>query len=94
MTKNENILKSDVKIPVWMFAIIVTLMLALLGFTAVNATYRQQVVQNTIEISNIKNNEIKQLQSDKADKVEVITIQTTLVRIENKLDNYILLKSK
>jgi hypothetical protein len=69
-------------------------MLALLGFTAINATSRQQVVQNTIEISNIKNNEIKQLQSDKADKVEVVTIQTTLVRIENKLDNYILLKSK
>ena len=94
MTENQNILKSDVKIPVWMFGIIVTLMLSLLGFTAVNATYRQQVVQNTIEISNIKNNEIKQLQSDKADKVEVVTIQTTLVRIENKLDNYILLKIK
>jgi hypothetical protein len=94
MTENQNILKSDVKIPVWMFGIILTLMLALLGFTAVNATSRQQVVQNTIEISNIKNNEIKQLQSDKADKVEVVTIQTTLVRIENKLDNYILLKSK
>jgi nitrogen fixation protein FixH len=94
MTENQNILKSDVKIPVWMFGIIVTLMLSLLGFTAVNATYRQQVVQNTIEISNMKNNEIKQLQSDKADKVEVVTIQTTLVRIENKLDNYILLKIK
>jgi len=94
MVENQNILKNDVKIPVWMFAIIVTLMLALLGFTAVNATNRQQVVQNTIEITNIKNNEIKQLQTDKADKAEVVTIQTTLVRIENKLDNYILLKSK
>jgi hypothetical protein len=94
MTENQNILKSDVKIPIWIFSIIVTLMLALLGFIAVNATSRQQVVQNSIEISSIKNNEIKQLQSDKADKAEVVTMQTTLVRIENKLDNYILLKSK
>jgi len=86
-------LRQDIKIPVWMFSIIISIMLALLAFTAANATMRQQVNQNQLEITNMKNNEIKNLQADKADKAEVVQIQSTLVRIENKLDAFIL-KSK
>lgn len=92
-----EILKNEIKIPVWMFSILLTIMLGLLGFTAANATNRQQILQNGIEITNIKNNEIKTLQADKADKAdkaEVVQMQSSLVRIENKLDQWILINRK
>lgn len=90
----QDKIRNDIKIPIWMFGIVVTLMLALLGFTAVNATSRQQIVQNTLEITNIKNNEIKTLQSDKADKSEMKQVQITLLRIEGKLDSWIMNEKK
>ena len=87
-------LKNEIKIPIWMFSIIMTIMLGLLEFSAANASNHQQILQNGIEISNMKNNEIKRLQDDKVDKSEMQQVQVTLIRIENKLDAYILLKSK
>jgi len=91
MTNNLN---GDIKIKTWQFSLAIIIMTGMFTFNTLFASNRQQVQQNTIEISNIKNNEIKRLQDDKADKSEMTQVQITLVRIENKLDNYILINQK
>jgi hypothetical protein len=67
-------LKSEVKIPVWMFSIILVLMLAILGFNASFAGTVQQVKTNTIEIEKKANQSDVDRIYNKLDKIETLLI--------------------
>lgn len=91
-------LKDKVQLPVWMITLILS---ALVGFFSYSITFAMSYTEikkagekNTSEILELRNGEIKNLRDSKADAKEVNSMQLTLVRIENKLDNFILLKSK
>jgi hypothetical protein len=74
-------LKGEVRIPNWMFGIILTILMAILVFNASFAGTKAEVVQHT--------KQIELLQKDKADKEMLILILEGQKRIENKLDAHI-----
>ena len=74
-------MKNEVKIPVWMFSIILALLLAILGFNASFAGTVKQVQVNT--------KAIEQLQDKKADQSVLLLILEGQKRIEGKLDQHI-----
>jgi hypothetical protein len=74
-------LKETVAVPKWMFAIVLTILMAILGFTASFAGTKQEVIQNT--------KSIEYLQNTKADKETLTLILEGQKRIESKLDTHI-----
>lgn len=68
-----EILQKDIKVPVWMFGIILTVLLAILAFNASFAGTKQQVKTNTIEIEK------------KANQVDIDRLYKKLDDIENLL---------
>jgi hypothetical protein len=74
-------LKGEVRIPTWMFGIILTVLMIILGFNASFAGTKVEVQQHT--------KEIEILQKEKADKETLILILEGQKRIESKLDTHI-----
>jgi hypothetical protein len=90
--------KEKIQIPVWLLTLILSGLIGLFSYSitfAISyANIKKDTVTNSQSISDIKTREIVNLQNNKADKAEVSNIEITLVRIENKLDNYILTDKK
>ena len=90
--------KEKIQIPIWLLTLILSGLVGLFSYSitfAISyANVKKDTVTNAQSISDIKTREIVNLQDNKADKAEVNNIEITLVRIENKLDNYILTDKK
>jgi hypothetical protein len=86
--------KEKIQIPIWLLTLILSGLVGLFSYSITFAisysSIKQSTTLNTQNISDIKTREIYNLQENKADKAQVISLESTLVRIENKLDNYIL----
>ena len=91
-------IKQKIEIPVWLLTLIISGMVGLftysISFAGSYTAMRLKTEANTLAIAEIKNNEIKTLQTNKADKELVYTLQTSLARVENKLDALILVVKK
>jgi hypothetical protein len=87
--------KQKIGIPIWLITLILSGLVGLFSYSITAAfsfgSMKTKVEVNTQSISDIKTREITNLQDNKADKAQVNSIELTLVRIENKLDNYILI---
>jgi hypothetical protein len=81
--------KSEVRLPVWLVTLLISMMLSLLVYSSTVGAQTKQVELNTKAITELKNNDIKNLEEKKADKEIVNQIYSTLNRIENKLDGHI-----
>jgi hypothetical protein len=88
--------KAKVEIPIWLLTLILSGLVGLFSYSITFAVsygnLKNSSIVNTQAISDIKTREIVNLQENKADKREVNNIELTLMRIENKLDNYIMTK--
>lgn len=86
--------KEKIQIPVWLLTLILSGLVGLFSYSITFAIsysgMKKDVNFNTESISEIKTREIVNLQDKKADKEQVDGIEITLLRIENKLDNYII----
>ena len=78
-------LKQEIKIPIWLFTLIVGTLISIASFTYSFAgdfsKYKTTVEMHSEEIISLKQN--------KVDKELVDKVFKTLERIENKLDNHI-----
>jgi len=69
--------RNDVKIPVWMFGIVLSILLALFAYNTIFASTRKQVEVNTVRLDNVEKN--------KAEKSDVDRIYVKLDKIEGLL---------
>jgi hypothetical protein len=89
-------IRDSVHLPVWLLTLICS---ALVGFFTYSITFavsyantKKDVEINIKTIEDLKINNIKKLEENKADQKEVTEIKLSLIRIEGKLDTYILNK--
>lgn len=77
-----------VRIPVWVVTIIVTLVIALSGFTWSQASTQSRII-STLENQGDKLNKFETSINEKASRAEVVETKAHLIRIEDKLDRLI-----
>jgi hypothetical protein len=90
--------REKIQVPVWLLTLIISGLIGLFSYSITFAisysNMKKDVDFNSHAITNIKAREITNLENNKADKEQVNAMELTLIRIENKLDNYILIDKK
>jgi hypothetical protein len=88
----EKFSASTLRIPTALVIVIVTIILSIFSWGVAtsrsSAADHKQIEVNTSVINNELKPDIKDLQNNKADKVDLDRIYKTLERIENKLDSH------
>lgn len=78
--------KDGLRLPPWAISMIATLLVVVMGFT-IRASARAQQMKSDIDVNTVN---IEKLDVEKASKEKVDMTYETVMRIEEKLDDYIL----
>ena len=87
-----NKLKNSISIPVWALSLIITIVIAIFGWSMERSYKISRVETEVVTVSKtvdeLKLEDIR-LQAEKADKATMEEIREYLIRIENKFDTHI-----